>query len=441
MIVFTNTLSQKKEVFHPKHDNNVAMYVCGITPYDYPHIGHGRCYVTFDLVYRVLTHLGYNVIYARNFTDIDDKILHRAQKELGDSSKYSDITKRYIDAFASDMKQLNCITPNYEPRVTQVIPQIIAFVQGLIEKGAAYEKGGSVYFRVSSFQDYGKLSKQKIEDLQSGARVEVDECKENPLDFALWKHDNEVGFESPWGLGRPGWHIECSAMAHDIFKGAVDIHGGGMDLMFPHHENEIAQSESLYPAPFVKYWVHNAFVRINKEKMSKSLNNFFTLHEVFEKFDPMVIRFYFLKHHYRGPLDFSFEDLQSAQTAYKRIVDFFSDIDVQSSNFLQNSIVLQMLDYLKDDLNTSGVFGVLFESMQELQKNKESKAQVKTFLLDVLGLRLDLLVEEQVVITSEIKALLDHRDQARLRKDWVRADQLRDELVKLGVEVHDKRAG
>lgn len=440
MIVFTNTLTQKKEVFNPKHESNVSMYVCGITPYDYPHIGHGRCYVTFDLVCRLLTFLGYNVTYARNFTDIDDKILNRASKEFGDPARYFEITERYIKAFGSDMKQLNCKAPNFEPRVTEMIPQIIAFTQGLIKKGSAYQKDGSVYFRVLSFQDYGKLSKQKIKDLDSGSRVEIDECKENPLDFALWKRDDVVGFESPWGMGRPGWHIECSAMVHDIFKGGVDIHGGGMDLMFPHHENEIAQSESLYSAPFVKYWLHNAFVRINKEKMSKSLNNFFTLQEVFEKFDPMVVRFYFLKHHYRGPLDFSFDDLISTQTAYKRIVDFFADTKPAALDFsTQNLVVCQMLDCLKDDLNTSGAFGVLFENLPVLQKDHQSKALVKSFLINVLGLSLSPMAQHDVEITPEIQLLLDQRDMARKEKDWALSDQLRLKLEQLGVSIQDKK--
>ncbi|MCX5924646.1 MAG: cysteine--tRNA ligase [Candidatus Dependentiae bacterium] len=440
MLVFTNTLSQKKEVFVSTHQNKVAMYVCGITPYDYPHIGHGRCYVTFDLVYRLLTFLGYDVTYVRNFTDIDDKILKRAQQEFGDVSRFHDITNRYIKAFGSDMKQLNCVAPKHEPRVTQMIPQIVAFTQGLIEKNAAYEKDGSVYFRVHKFADYGKLSKQKIEDLQSGARVEVDECKENPLDFALWKKDDEVGYDSPWGKGRPGWHIECSAMAHDLFKGVVDIHGGGMDLMFPHHENEIAQSESLYPAPFVKYWLHNAFVRINKEKMSKSLNNFFTLHEVFEQFDPMVIRFYFLKHHYRNPLDFAFEDIIATEKAYKRLVNFFADVtDSSIDKNSTNPTITEMMTCLQDDLNTSGAFGILFEQLPALVTNLQAKAQVKQFLIDVMGLTLQHIPEKQVALTPEIQLLLQQREQARVDKDWKLSDELRDKLTALGVDVHDKK--
>ena len=442
MILFTNTLSQKKEEFVPAEKHKVNMYVCGITPYDYPHIGHGRCYVTFDLLYRILEFSGYKVTYARNFTDIDDKILQRAQKEFNDPSEYEQITKKYITAFHQNMLALNCIPPTNEPLVTKMIPQIIEFVQGLIKNNTAYEKDGSVYFRVASFKNYGKLSKQNLDELQAGARVEVDHCKESPLDFALWKKDETVGFASPWGKGRPGWHIECSAMVYDIFKQTVDIHGGGMDLMFPHHENEIAQSESLHPAPFVKYWIHNAFVRINKEKMSKSLGNFFTLHEIFEKYDPMVLRFYFLKHHYRNPLDFSFQDLESAQTTYKRLVHFFADSSthtIQHNQLSNNSVIKQMLDFLQDDLNTSGAFGILFDNLSELQENQEAKAAVKSFLINVFGLTLQALPEKSIPITPEIEELLKIREQARISKNWALADQIRKQLHDLGVDVQDKK--
>lgn len=443
MLHFTNTFTQKKEIFAVQNNKKVAMYVCGITPYDYAHIGHGRCYVTFDLVYRLLTFLGYKVTYTRNFTDIDDKIIKRAEHELHDATRYLEISNRYIKAFGRDIKLLNCLPATYEPCVTETIPQIIAFVQGLIKNGTAYEIDGNVYFRVATFAAYGQLSKQNIEQLQSGARVEVDSCKENPLDFALWKKDDIVGFESPWGKGRPGWHIECSAMAHDIFKGSVDIHGGGMDLMFPHHENEIAQSESLYPAPFVRLWLHNAFVRINKEKMSKSLGNFFTLHEMFEQFDPMILRFYFLKHHYRNPLDFSFEDVTAAETTYKRLVNFFDDVCEKSIHDVtlvkKNLVVADMLALLEDDLNTSGMFGILFDKMPMLQDDTHAKALVKYFLVHVLGLTLQPIMQKSVEITPEIQELLRQRKIARESKNWTRSDELRDQLKSLGIDVHDKK--
>lgn len=443
MILFTNTLTGKKEEFKSQNKMKVSLYVCGVTPYDFAHIGHGRCYVTFDLIYRFLQFSGYDVTYCRNFTDIDDKILKRASQELGDVARYREITDKYIKAFSDDMHRLNCITPAVQPRVTEMIAEIIAFVQGLLDNGAAYEQDGSIYFRVTKFADYGKLSKQNIAQLLSGSRVDVDECKENPLDFALWKRDDIVGFASPWGQGRPGWHIECSAMAQKTFGSTVDIHGGGMDLIFPHHENEIAQSQSLYPRPFVRYWLHNAFVRINEEKMSKSLGNFFTLQDVFKTFDPMVIRFYFLKQHYRNPLDFSLLDLEATEKAYKKIVNFFNDVVLDDSISIElvqkNMIVQEMIGYLQDDMNTSAVLAVLFEKMALLQDDIASKKMVKYFLKHVFGLTLILLAEKEVLITPEIQSLLDQREKARVEKNWKLADEIRDQLLGLGVALHDKK--
>ena len=442
MLCVTNSLTGKKEPFKPISSDQVNLYVCGITPYDFSHIGHGRCYVVFDMVYRYLLFLGFNVKYCRNFTDIDDKLLHKAEVEFGDASRYEEIASRYIDAYHEDMNSLNCVSPDKEPRVTQTIPQIIDFVQGLIDKGSAYELDDSVYFRVRSFEGYGKLSKQDIDDLRAGARIGVDDKKEDPLDFAVWKSDDpSVSYESPWGFGRPGWHIECSAMSRDYFNGTVDIHGGGMDLMFPHHENEIAQSESLHPEPFVKYWMHNAFVRINKEKMSKSLNNFFTLKDILKDFDPMVLRFYFIKHYYRGPLDFSLEDLQVAEKTYKRLVTYFTGVDVVTNldEIRNNKTVQAMSDCLADDFNTSALFGVLFESLDGLQGDDQAKIAVKSFIVNVIGLMLAPLIEKVIKITPEIQALLDARKQARLDKNWKLSDEIRDQLNDLGFEVQDKK--
>lgn len=443
MLHITNSLTGQKEPFQPLLAGRINLYVCGITPYDLSHIGHGRCYVVFDMIYRYLSFLGFDVKYCRNFTDIDDKLLTKAVKEFGDASRYSEIAHRYIAAYHDDMQALNCLSPDHEPRVTQTIPQIITFVQGLIANGSAYELDGSVYFRVRNFEGYGKLSKQDINDLCAGARIGIDDKKEDPLDFALWKaDDSSVGYQSPWGFGRPGWHIECSAMAHDYFQGTVDIHGGGMDLLFPHHENEIAQSESLYPAPFVRYWMHNAFVRINKEKMSKSLNNFFTLKDILKDFDPMVLRFYFMKHYYRGPLDFSIEDLQVAEKTYKRLAKFFNGVSIESfvNEDLKSNITVQaMSDCLADDFNTSGLFGVLFESLDNLQHDEQAKVEVKYFLVHVLGLTLAPITEKAVAITPEIQILIDARLQARHDKDWKRADEIRDQLKELGFQVQDKK--
>lgn len=442
MLRLTNSFSGLKEPFVSTVAQKVNLYVCGITPYDFSHIGHGRCYVIFDMVYRYLQFSGYQVNYCRNFTDIDDKLLKKAELEFGNAADYPQIAQRYIDAYHYDMKALNCLSPDHEPRVTQTIPQIIDFVQGLIDNGSAYELEGSVYFRVRSFKKYGQLSKQSINDLEVGVRIHANEKKEDLLDFALWKADKqEVSYQSPWGYGRPGWHIECSAMSRDYFQGPIDIHGGGMDLLFPHHENEIAQSESLYPAPFVKYWMHNAFVRINKEKMSKSLNNFFMLKDVLKDFDPMVLRFYFMKHYYRGPLDFSIEDLTVAQKTYKKLVNFFDK--VASSDDINavkaNPIVQTMADCLEDDFNTSALFGVLFESIDQLSVDLSAQSEVKYFLQQVMGLTLAPILEKQFVMTQEIAQLLKLRNEARAAKNWTLSDQLRDQLVMLGYAVHDTK--
>jgi cysteinyl-tRNA synthetase len=443
MITITNTLSGKKELFKPLNDNTVTLYVCGITPYDYAHLGHGRVYVAFDVLYRLLKFMGYEVKYCRNFTDIDDKIINRAQKELGNPLNFAEISQKYIAAFEQDFKQLNCLPPNFEPKVTQTIPEIIAFVQGLIDNGTAYESNGDVYFEIAKFPTYGRLSKHKLDDLIAGARVDVNEKKKNPLDFALWKsaQADEPGWESPWGHGRPGWHIECSAMSQKFLGQTIDIHAGGQDLIFPHHENELAQSEGLSGKTFVRYWMHNGFVRINQEKMSKSLGNFFTLRDVFKQFDPMVVRFYLLNHQYRAPLDFSFDDLQSIQKTYSRLCKAFAvECDTPSEHEIKESAVVQkMLEFLIDDLNTPGMWGTLFESLAALQKDQKDLCRVKAFIQQVLGLTLAPLPEKEVEITPEMEALIKEREAARVAKDWKKADELRDKLRSLGYEVQDKK--
>ncbi|MBN1549049.1 cysteine--tRNA ligase [Candidatus Babeliales bacterium] len=436
----TNTLSGTQEPFQARSNQKVSLYVCGVTPYDFAHMGHGRCYVTFDLLYRLLLFLGYDVTYCRNFTDVDDKLLSRAQQELGDRLQYPAVAQKYIDAYHEDMKALNCLIPSCEPRVTETIPEIIAFIEGLIGQDKAYVVNGDVYYRVRSFEPYGKLSKRDIDELESGARIDVDDRKEDPLDFALWKSEPEGMFwKSPWGYGRPGWHIECSAMAKKFLGDQIDIHGGGMDLMFPHHENEIAQTEGLTGKEFVKYWVHNAFVTINKEKMSKSLGNFFTLREVFKKFDPMVIRYYFLAHHYRAPLDFTFENLEAMSKSYQRLCKAFEQYDcsqkMTTEQMKTSSTVERMLGFLCDDLNASGMFGVLFEALRTLRADEACK--IKAFVLTVLGLDL-IPLKQEVIMTPEIERMMRERDEARATRDWNRADQLRDALQKLGVEVQDK---
>ena len=443
MLKFTNTLTNHKQEFIPLEQQKIRLYVCGVTPYDDAHIGHGRCYVTFDLLYRLLIFLEYDVTYVRNFTDIDDKLLKKAEKEFNDQLRYSEIANRYIDRYHEDMSNLNCLTPTHEPRVTETISEIITFIQGLIENGIAYQVGGDVYYHVRAFKDYGKLSKRDIDDLKAGARVEINEYKKDPLDFALWKGEHYgTFFESPWGYGRPGWHIECSAMAHKFLGKHIDIHAGGMDLIFPHHENEVAQSEGLFGPKFANYWLHNAFVRIDKEKMSKSLGNFFTLREVFQKIDPMIMRFYFLSHHYRAPLDFSFDDLSVARTTYQRLaraLDIKSRKKMSNTESINSHIVRDMLVMLMDDLNTPGMFGILHEHLATLKEDVSQRSAVVHFLGIVLGLSFELLPEQSIEITPEIQLLIDEREQARALQDYKKADILRAKLRELGFEVKDTK--
>jgi cysteinyl-tRNA synthetase len=444
VLKITNTFTGQKENFSSIEPSVVNLYVCGITPYDYAHIGHGRVYVTFDILYRLLSLMGYEVHYCRNFTDIDDKLLARAARELGDENEYRVIANKFIEAYQEDMHALNCLKPNFQPKVTECIPEIIDFVQGLIDNGKAYVIDGDVYYHIPSFAPYGKLSKQKLQDLEIGARVEENTQKKNPLDFALWKSEEQGKFwQSPWGWGRPGWAIECSAMAAKHLGKQIDIHAGGMDLIFPHHENEIAQSEGLFGQTFARYWMHNAFVQINKEKMSKSLGNFFTLRDVFKQFDPMVIRFYYLSHHYKSPLDFSFDDILATQKSYQKLCRALKEhvsINYESSEQLRESwIVNDMLAFLYDDLNTPGMLGVVFENLSELQQNAHQACRVKAVLQGVLGLSLELLPEKEVVVTPEMELLLQEREKARQKKNWALADQIRDQLAALGYSVQDKK--
>jgi len=444
----TNTRTKHKEIFKPITEQTVLMYVCGITPYDYSHIGHGRTYVNFDLLFRFLKYSNYNVIYVRNFTDIDDKIINKASTEgLED---YRDISEKFIAAYHHDMQQLNCLAPTIEPKVTENIPQIIAFITGLIDQKKAYVVDHDVYFDIESFKDYGALSGRKQEDLLAGARVDVDQRKKNPGDFALWKGNTDNKFWlSPWGYGRPGWHIECSVMAERHLGKTIDIHGGGMDLIFPHHENEKAQSEALHNQTFVNIWLHNAFVNINKEKMSKSLGNFITLKNIFEHTNPMVLRFFILQHHYRTPIDFNTDDLAAAQVAYKRLIAHLSlDPVLRHQNSTQkfslikapdHVIVKSVLDALCDDLNTPKCLGIIFEHLTTIKQNPILLSFIHALIQHVFGVTLEPLAEKTVSITPEIQNLIAQREQARAEKNWAQADQLRDQLKQLGYDVQDKK--
>jgi cysteinyl-tRNA synthetase len=443
MVMLSNTLSGKKEHLTPLHPKKISLYACGITPYDRAHIGHGRSYVSFDLLYRWLTFLGYEVTYVRNYTDIDDKLLHKAKEILGDQYKYPEIANNIIALYQAEMSALNCIPPQQEPRVTEHIPIIISFIQDLIDKGHAYESDGDVYFAVETFPEYGKLSRQQTDELISGTRGEVDPKKKNPLDFALWKSEQEGTFwKSPWGWGRPGWHIECSALASHYLGDEIDIHGGGRDLIFPHHENEIAQSEARSGKPFARIWVHNGLVNINKEKMSKSLGNILALEDLLKQYDPMELRFYFLLHHYRSPMEFSIEELERAVKSYRKICRLLESVEPSSLSIQELKalpITQKMIAFLEDDLNTAGAFAVLFEHMDELKHDTKQAQAVKQLLQHVFGLTLVEVAEKKAEITPEIQKLIEERENARAAKDWARADEIRDQLVKMGVEVRDKK--
>ena len=475
-ITFTNSLTKKKELFIPQKEFSVSLYVCGITPYDFSHIGHGRCYVVFDLLVRFLRLAGYNVSYVRNYTDIDDKIINRVQEKWQNNilSLCSIFTEKYIQNYKKEMLMLGCIEPTKEPKVTEHIKEIVCFIQDLIDKKSAYVLDGDVYFDISSFSEYGKLSGKKIDELEAGARVKVDERKNNPGDFVLWKgNDTNSFWRAPWGYGRPGWHIECSAMVKKYLGKMVDIHGGGMDLIFPHHENEIAQSESINNKPFARYWLHNAFVNINKEKMSKSIGNTVLLKDIFEQYDSMVLRYFFIQHHYRTPIDFSFEELESVKTAYKKLIANFTHFAEDSvliscgdedkdmteplntvaiqlletkgeggtfKNFYSSHpLVKEMLDALADDLNSPKVLGLIFQNLSEIKNTISLWLSTKKIIQEVLGLSLEPLSEKKIEITSEIQKLIDERNKARNEKDWNRSDAIREELQKLGIDVHDKK--
>jgi cysteinyl-tRNA synthetase len=437
----TNTLTRQEEPLSFDKAQPIKLYVCGITPYDHAHIGHGRVYVTFDLLVRLLRFRGYTVDYIRNITDVEDKLINKAA-EQGDATKFIAIANHFYELFAQSMTKLNCLPPSSEPRVTECIDEIITFIAGLIESNNAYQSGTDVYFDIEKFPDYGKLSRRDSKALQAGARVDINEKKRNPGDFALWKGGNtKVFWDSPWGKGRPGWHIECSVMAKKHLGVTIDIHGGGMDLIFPHHENELAQSEALHTAPFSRYWIHNAFVNINKEKMSKSLGNFVTLKDMFEKKDPMVVRFYYLQHQYRNPIDFSFEDLDATETAYKKIIAHYGDAQPPASlTEPQDPVILAMLNALETDLNTPKFLGLVFEHLNRAKQDATFASAVHFLLSTILGLTLKPLQEAtQKPLTQEIVELLAQREEARKNKNWALADTLRDQLIALGHTIQDKR--
>lgn len=462
MLKFHNSLSNKLEEFIPLEENKVKMYVCGPTVYDKAHLGHARCYITWDVLYRYLKFLGYNATYCRNITDVDDKILKKADMQGVEPDV---ITKEFYESFENSMKGLNCLKPDVEPRATKTIGEMIAMVKKLIEKGFAYEADGDVYFSVEKYKKYGQLSKQPLDDLMAGARVEADEKKKSPLDFALWKKDEKHGYKSPWGLGRPGWHIECSAMSKKFLGDSIDIHAGGADLTFPHHENELAQSECANGCEFVKYWLHNGFVTINKEKMSKSLNNFLTIDDLLKKYDSNAIRFFILTNHYRMPVEFNDEALNSAAAGAKRLINAASGYEKTSD--IDNEAKDAFIEAMNDDLNTSKALAVLFSLSDKIKKsaNKDDAQKYACTLItlgEVLGFDFSLARKEvsdeelrvmleplyktfEIESSLEPRAALDKiisiRKAARDNKDWAKSDLIRDELDGAGIMLKDSKEG
>ncbi|MBI5846984.1 MAG: cysteine--tRNA ligase [Nitrospirae bacterium] len=472
-----NTLGGKKEDFVPVTPGQVKMYVCGITVYDHCHIGHARSSIIFDIMRRYLAYRGYHVTFVKNFTDIDDKIINRAKQE---GIAWNEVAEKYIAEYYQDMDQLGVGRADIEPKATEHIQEIIEITKGLVDKGYAYASDGDVYFQIEKFSDYGKLSKRDLDDMIAGARVDVNERKRNPMDFALWKasKEGEPSWDSPWGPGRPGWHIECSAMSRKHLGDTFDIHGGGADLTFPHHENEIAQSEAFTGKPFAKYWVHNGFITVDKEKMSKSLGNFFTIKEILSKFDAEPIRFFLLSTHYRSPIEFSDEQLKEAEvsidryyTTALRVRDFLAQDNAKEKAGTEEKAFGDMLDAFRgrfteamdDDFNTALAIGNIFELIRILNKyldGKPSGPRAKELvvraqdLLKEIGNALNIFartpeewnsalmqfkcpdVTEEFILTK-----IEERQKARVNKDWAAADALRKELEGNGVILEDKKEG
>ncbi len=452
MLHLHNTLSRKKEPFTPLVAGKVSMYVCGITIYDLCHVGHARLLVAFDVLFRHLQASDYDVTYVRNITDIDDKIINRAA-ENGES--INDLTERYIDAMHEDEASLLLLSPTHEPRATDTIGRMHSLIKTLIDKGMAYPAdNGDVYYAVSSFPDYGKLSGRKLDDLRAGERVAVDNNKRDPLDFVLWKASkaDEPAWDSDWGPGRPGWHIECSAMAIELLGEEIDIHGGGADLQFPHHENEIAQSEAATGKQFARYWMHNGLVQVDDEKMSKSLHNFFTVREVLKSYSGEELRYFLMSGHYRSPLNYSASQLDNARASLRRLYTALRGVGADASRSVSREHVERFQAAMDDDLNTPVALSVLFELATEV--NREGGAESKRGLklantLLQLGARLGILqgdadavlqgsVDESGLDAAKIEALIQERVDARANKDWARSDEIRDELTADGVILEDK---
>lgn len=441
MLQVYNTLSRTKEPFVPHEPHKVKMYVCGVTVYDYCHLGHARAYIVFDMIRRYLEYRQYQVNYVQNFTDIDDKIIRRAKET---NTSYVDVTERFIAEYYTDFDALGIKRADLYPKATEHIGEIIQVIEALLAKGKAYVAHGDVYYDVQTFSDYGKLSGRKLADNEAGARVVVDDLKKNPLDFALWKaaKPGEPSWDSPWGKGRPGWHIECSAMSMKHLGETFDIHGGGQDLVFPHHENEIAQSEGATGKPYVKYWLHNGFVNIDNEKMSKSLGNFFTIRDILKKYDPEVLRFFVLTTHYRSPINFSEEQLIEAKKGLDKL--YFAvheNINIEITDLIDMSTFEKsFVEYMDDDFNSAGAIGTLFNLATMTNQMKSSQGAK---LLKKLGGVLGLLQKEKqsIDISEDILKLDEARQAARKNKDFATADKLRAEITAKGYMVKDTPQG
>lgn len=458
-----NTLTREKQEFVPIEDNKVRMYSCGPTVYNYFHIGNARPFIIFDTLRRYLEYKGYEVSFVQNFTDVDDKMINKANEE---GVTVKELADHYIAEYFKDAQAIGIHKATVHPRATENMDAIISLIRTLEEKGFAYNVDGDVYFDIKKFHAYGKLSHQPLEELESGARIDINESKKDPMDFAVWKKqkEGEPAWESPWGPGRPGWHIECSAMANKYLGKTIDIHSGGRDLIFPHHENEIAQSEAANDAPFANYWMHNGYINVDNRKMSKSLGNFFTVRDVLKEYDGEVVRFFMLSAHYRSPINFSKDLIDSAKSSLERIytcletLEFLKkqsnvphEINDAEQNYLERITELKekYLTAMEDDLNTADAISVLFEIVSDANKSLHAEANPS---VPVLQKTLDLLKElggvlgllnrtEKAELSEEIKNLLAEREQARKEKNWAKSDEIRDCLKEKGIIVKDTAQG
>lgn len=452
-----NTLTRKKEEFVPQKGNKVTMYSCGPTVYNYFHIGNARPFIIFDTLRRFLRYRGYDVTFVQNFTDIDDKLINKAREE---GTTVPEIAERFIKEYFIDAQGLGIEKADIHPRATENIPEIIEFIKTLIDKGYAYEVDGDVYFSTRKFREYGKLSHYNIEELEAGARIGVDERKQDAMDFALWKAQKpgEPAWDSPWGPGRPGWHIECSVMANKYLGDTIDIHSGGVDLVFPHHENEIAQSEAATGKPFARYWLHNAFLNIDNQKMSKSLGNFFTVREAAQHYDYEVIRFFMLSAHYRSPINYSAEQLEQAGNALDRLYECKRNLEfllksAESSEGEEGNLDKllvyknKFIEAMEDDLNTADAISAIFELVKEINVQIANGNTNKSFLEGALSLFkeltgvLGIVRKGEDTLEAEVEKLIEERQQARKAKNYKLADEIRDKLKDMGIELQDTPNG